>query len=714
MTDRIFQADVDSVSPRYGVVALIEAHSRLVKKWKLTRDSWKVQNICPALPYEFRSRNGSETLHSWAPQLPSPEAVARFLAYCQVPRKVAKRIAAESLLEDAVGALADAGVDGLPLEMAGRFLPAGYAALSARLLHAGASHVEIEQIHAYLLENEVAPERYVSWLEDHAFDLADNEEVDAGFKVLDDLSRVATPAERASASLSRFLFWREREGDTVTTFGWALNTVAEQVGVELPPYVKGGERRQLPSPLEEVFWSNSFRSIKIGAEKKLHIARNITAMREWDAVNGLVEMANRRPRTPLRVEELDLELSAGQASAVDFISRHGLTVLVGPAGTGKTAVVRAVANALAMTGKSVAMTATTGRASKVLDPENGITLHRFLGVVPGARWLRRSEPVDLLVIDEASMLDNSLASPLGKFLSEVGAKRVIIVGDPYQIPPVGAGRILYDLIHSSVTSSSVVELTEVRRTKRQGILDVATAIRSGAPIPEIPEGGPVEVYDLADERGFAADMLVKMVAPHAHADRLVISANYMGPLGVYSLNRALRDAHLGKSDDDWMVGERVVQARTFREKAETEPKDADEKVEPVAANEKDLTIIANGTFGQIIEITDTSVVVAYEDGVVHEWTHREVTPGRGMIDPAYALTVHRAQGSQATTAFVVVDPDYPTMWEDPALGYTAVTRAVDRLVIFGDLETLAGDRSKSEVERRATAFAERARRKVGQ
>ncbi|MCL4414142.1 MAG: ATP-dependent RecD-like DNA helicase [Actinobacteria bacterium] len=347
---------------------------------------------------------------------------------------------------------------------------------------------------------------------------------------------------------------------------------------------------------------------------------------------------------------------------------------------------RDIGDAMAAAGNEVAWTATTGRAARVLH-EGGTTLHAFLGIRPGSPKHRNEQRVDLLVVDETSMLDTWLAGPLGSYMTDGLAERVVLIGDPYQLPPVGAGKVLSelrDLAGGCLSSSQVVELTTMRRTDATGILAVAKAIRARQPLPDFNDTPGVSVYPA---NKLALSKVVDLAGGHPD-DALVIAPRKDGPLGVRSLNAALRDAHLGLSDEMWIEGMRVVQNKT-------------KKIE-----ERDNLIVPNGTFGVITRITTEAITVTYEDGVEVDWQHKQCAYDDGMIAPAYALTIHKAQGSQASHVVVVADPGIPEAWKDPAMGYTAVTRAIHDLVVIGDPEVLRGN-PDTGVEERLTMLVPR-------
>ena len=417
------------------------------------------------------------------------------------------------------------------------------------------------------------------------------------------------------------------------------------------------------------------------------IARDVTSLRENVAAKGFAAILGHKPAHRLDITKGTNHLNRRQKEAIESVATRPLTVVTGQAGTGKTEIIR---HLIARLGEDVAVTATTGAAAQAVSKQ-ATTLHSFLSVIPGMIASRRHSPTKVLVVEEASLLDILLAAPLGQYLANpsAGASRLVIVGDPYQAPPVGPGRILHDLITGETTSRYVIELDEIHRTGRAGIIDLATAIRrNGDPATITPTDG-LDVVDIAGDKRHAAGELLDMITATPEDKRLVITTQYGGPLGVHALNTALRNAALGESRDPWLENQRVVQRHLQR----VETPDAQD------------VIIANGTFGTITHISD-SITVSYDNGETVRWHPGQCRPGQGVIESAYALTVHRAQGSQADNVFVVVDPDKPDMWKDPAIGYTATTRAVHNLIVFGSLPTLFG-RGARQIEQRHTDLTRR-------
>ena len=680
-TVQVLRAKVMAVKPRLGTVVLRAPSGTTY--WGMRRNAWSVQHLCQGLTYTFSIDAAKCRLNAWAAETPDRAQVKVFLIHCGADPSLAKDITGTGLLADAPKALRKAGAPEEAVIAAGRTLPAGFTALSKACLRAGASQVQIEEIYTALLDKHVSPTSMMSWLADGALELAEIEGVSASFNVLNALTtNGASPAERARAALLCLLKTRELNGHTGQFWGDLSGRVAGMLKVD-HDFV---HRVVFPgSPkIDDAFSSINKvkeRGTAPGTTGKF-IARRKTAKREDLCASGLLRQSRRRlpMKLPL-AEHLPSNWTDEQRAAAEHIATHPLTILVGPAGSGKTTVAKTAADLVARSGGEVALTAVTGKAAKVLDRKHGQTLHSFLGALPGDMSTRsKCRDVSLLVVDEVSMLDAMLASPLGAYLKADKADHVVLVGDPYQIPPVGPGAVLRDLMASPLLARNVVRLNEVKRTRRTGrndILALSEHIRSNRLAAALEDGTfdiaastAIEVVPLSSDREAIAKGVVAMVGDD-YEDVLVIAPEYNSPLGVYALNRLLRDRHLGVSDEPWLVGERVIQCENRK---------------------LDETVLANGTFGEITEVRDDgSLMVHYPDeGLKVEYQPQEVLHGRGVIEPAYALTVHRSQGSEADHVVVVVDPEYGRMWANPGLGYTAVTRAKKRLTIIGDVATLAG------------------------
>ena len=379
-----------------------------------------------------------------------------------------------------------------------------------------------------------------------------------------------------------------------------------------------------------------------------------------------------------------------QRSAVANALALGVSVLTGGPGTGKSRTVATVVREAGLLGKSVALAAPTGRAAKRLaelcDAE-AMTIHRLLGVQPrsndggevdfsagfarGADW-----PLDedLVVVDEASMLDVELAAALLRACAD--GTHLMIVGDSAQLPSIGPGQVLADLIASGAVA--VVELATLYRQDAGGaIARLATAVRAG----ELPAvDSPDREVVIVPARGSTecARRVVQLMTdsiPRAlgiETDQIqVVTPVHRGPAGTIELNAALKaqlnPSPFRKSANRFDPGDRVVATANHLEATPTG--------------------FANGEVGVVTAVRDKVVTIDFGAGVP---ALAEVS-GKMLADISHgwAITVHRAQGSEFRGVIVVLPPEAVRMLSRP-LVYTALTRARAHLsVVHGSGPALA-------------------------
>ena len=360
-----------------------------------------------------------------------------------------------------------------------------------------------------------------------------------------------------------------------------------------------------------------------------------------------------------------LGLDDAQRAAATIVGTSGVSLLVGGPGTGKSRTVTAVVQAAGERDLAIALTAPTGRAAKRLEEITGApaqTLHRLLGAqgttgqfARGADW-----PLDedLVVVDETSMLDVELAAALVAACAE--GTHLLLVGDPAQLPSIGPGRVLGDLV-----DSGALPVTELRTLYRQAeggaIARLATAVRDGTLPPVDSPDREVVVVPAADGAS-AARRTVQLVTdsiPRALGipaeDVQVVTPVHRGPAGTVALNAALK-AMLNPGDGEvggFDVGDRVV----------------------ATANHLDAGY-ANGEVGVVSTSTEAGLVVTFAGaGPV-------TVPPRNLADLrlGWAVTVHRAQGSEWPAVVAVLPPEAGGLLSRP-LVYTALTRAQRHLSI---------------------------------
>jgi exodeoxyribonuclease V alpha subunit len=393
--------------------------------------------------------------------------------------------------------------------------------------------------------------------------------------------------------------------------------------------------------------------------------------------------------------------TATQWRAVHAAAEHRLSILTGLPGTGKTATMRALVDLLRAQRRTVRLCAPTGKAARRLSEATGAeatTIHRLLEWSPGEGFLRDAgDPltgVDLLVVDEASMLDVRLAAAL---VDAVGPRtHVLLVGDVDQLAPVGPGRVLEDLIASGLLPAT--KLTEVfRQAARSLIIRAAHAIDRGEPPPTKPD--PTHPDDVRDffliERDSpravfdeVVSLAVERLPAHYDLDPVselqVLVPMHKGPVGIDALNDRLRE--------DLNPGGRAVKGTLFRH--------GDRVMQTRNNHERQFY---NGEIGVIV--TDDpgrgTLTLVGDDGRRLTLDTQEA----GTLRLAYACSVHKMQGSQAPAVVIALSRAHAPMLTRN-LVYTAVTRSQTACVVVAERGALAQALGRVDASRRNTRLVE--------
>lgn len=383
---------------------------------------------------------------------------------------------------------------------------------------------------------------------------------------------------------------------------------------------------------------------------------------------------------PGDVKEAAGDLDDTQRGAVTAALTHGVSVLTGGPGTGKSRTVEALVRVCARRDVRIALAAPTGRAAKRLEELTGATastIHRLLGAHGrgeedrgGGRFdygtlvFSRGEgwplDADVVVVDETSMLDAELAVALLEACAD--GTHLLLVGDPAQLPSIGAGRVLADIVESGAVP--VTELTTLYRQAEGGaIARLATCVRDGR-LPPVDSPDREVVVVPAAGSAQACHRVVQLVTdsiPRAlgidPADVQVVTPVHRGPAGTAELNRALK-ARLNPGRgtvNGFDPGDRVVATANHLD------------AEPFG--------FANGEIGVVTAAGSGQVTVEFTSGPAK-------VSGKALSDlmHGWAITVHRAQGSEWPAVVVVLPPEAGGMLSRP-LVYTALTRAQRHLSI---------------------------------
>lgn len=402
-------------------------------------------------------------------------------------------------------------------------------------------------------------------------------------------------------------------------------------------------------------------------------------------------------------ERTGADLAPEQEAAVRLALTSRVAVLTGGPGCGKSFTVRSVVELARAKKAKVVLAAPTGRAAKRLAELTGAeasTVHRLLELKPGGdAAFDRDRPLDadLVVVDEASMLDLLLANKLVKAVAP-GA-HLLLVGDVDQLPSVGAGQVLRDLLADGSPVPNV-RLTRIfRQAQQSGVIINAHRINSG--LPPITSGLPDFFLFAEEETEDAGRVTVDVAARRIPArfgldprrDVQVLAPMHRGPAGAGTLNGLLQQAITPARPD---LPEKRFGGRVFR---------VGDKVTQIRNNyDKGRNGVFNGTVGVVTSLntddqrltvlTDEDEEVAYDFDELDELAH------------AYAVTIHRSQGSEYPAVVIPVTTGAWMMLQRNLL-YTAVTRAKRLVVLVGSRKAIGQAVRSVSAGRRCTALAHR-------
>ncbi len=401
-------------------------------------------------------------------------------------------------------------------------------------------------------------------------------------------------------------------------------------------------------------------------------------------------------------ERQGLELAPEQRQAVRAAIDGKLVVITGGPGTGKTTLVNAIIRILERKSQRILLAAPTGRAAKRLNEATGReakTIHRLLEFSPKlmgfGRNAARPLEADLVIVDEFSMVDNLLAYNLLRAIPD--SARLVVVGDADQLPSVGPGNVLRDLIQSG--SVPVVRLRTIfRQDEEGGIVVNAHRVNEGR-MPHLDESGPEQEFYFIDRDdpeealrtilSLVSERIPKSFGLDPTDDIQVLTPMHRGILGASNLNTALQEIlnpsgeEITRGSRRLRVGDKVLQIR----------------------NNYDLEVW-NGDIGRVMGIDpdEGEVRVRFDDRIVR-YDPSEIDE----LMLAYACSIHKSQGSEYRCVVIPIHTQHYVLLQRNLL-YTAITRGKQKVIVVGSKRALAIAVRNNAIRSRFTRLAERLRR----
>lgn len=455
---------------------------------------------------------------------------------------------------------------------------------------------------------------------------------------------------------------------------------------------------------------------------EIESAKRLLGLRfDHDTVREEIEEAIKRVE-----DEADIELAPEQKEAVILAVSSGVSVITGGPGTGKTTIINAIIKYFEYQADKVLLAAPTGRAAKRITESTGYTaqtIHRLLefsGEPDGEDMksilhFNRNEDnpleCDAIIIDEASMVDSFLFLALLKAVAE--GTRLVLVGDTDQLPPVGAGNVLHDIIKSECFPVTVLDKI-FRQSDDSFIVENAHKIKNGTHIEINNKSSDFffiprrNMYDITKECCvLVTENLPKYLGTKPMDIQVLTPTRHYG-LGVEELNKKLQAAMNPPSP---RKREKERGAVILREGDKVMQTKNNYRLEwkiysggPAGGVIDQGVGVFNGDMGIITEINDfdENITVTFDDGRVAVYEYSELDE----LEHAFAITIHKSQGSEyPAVVFPILSG--PKKLLNRNLLYTAVTRARQMVVIVGNLSKINEMIDNSMEQKRYTSFAER-------
>ena len=496
--------------------------------------------------------------------------------------------------------------------------------------------------------------------------------------------------QRAKACVDYILNENEANGNTYVKVGdlkKQFEILVPEAIANLPLILKGDNDVIFDRESLSVCRKETYETEKYIAEK---IKEGLSINTKWDCDCS-------------KFRSLDgFDLTLDQCKTSEYMCIYNIVMLVGYGGAGKSSSTQAFVNLLKHYNKSFLLLAPTGRAAKVLagfTGENAMTIHRGLGYMPPNDWNFNSEhplPYDVVIVDEFSMVDIFLFKHLLGAI-DFNRTKLLIIGDDAQIPSVGAGNVLYDLL--CYKKIPTITLDKVFRYGKGGLSTVATDARTQTEYLDKNKKG-MQVFGedqsyifMPLQQDEIVDYTVKLYKTlltkgYNVEDIAVLSCYNVGDYGVIELNKRLQEAVNPNPDAKIVFGDSEFRLNDIVMNYANDYKAVLYNEEFL--DDKNTTFIANGESGMVDKIGHNSMVSNY-DGTLIYYDKGKLK----NIRLAYAITTHKSQGGQFKVV-ILITPRSHTFMLNSNLLYVGISRAKEKCYHLGEIKTVNNALKKKE------------------
>ena len=496
--------------------------------------------------------------------------------------------------------------------------------------------------------------------------------------------------QRAKACVDYILNENETNGNTYVKVGELkkqFEILVPEAIANLPLILKGDNDVIFDRESLSVCRKETYETEKYIAEK---IKEGLSINTKWDCDCS-------------KFRSLDgFDLTLDQCKTSEYMCIYNIVMLVGYGGAGKSSSTQAFVNLLKHYNKSFLLLAPTGRAAKVLagfTGENAMTIHRGLGYMPPNDWNFNSEhplPYDVVIVDEFSMVDIFLFKHLLEAI-DFNRTKLLIIGDDAQIPSVGAGNVLYDLL--CYKKIPTITLDKVFRYGKGGLSTVATDARTQTEYLDKNKKG-MQVFGedqsyifMPLQQDEIVDYTVKLYKTlltkgYNVEDIAVLSCYNVGDYGVIELNKRLQEAVNPNPDAKIVFGDSEFRLNDIVMNYANDYKAVLYNEEFL--DDKNTTFIANGESGMVDKIGHNSMVSNY-DGTLIYYDKGKLK----NIRLAYAITTHKSQGGQFKVV-ILITPRSHTFMLNSNLLYVGISRAKEKCYHLGEIKTVNNALKKKE------------------